>query len=1133
METKHIIPFEWSEKEVKKNGKSRLNIHIWCHDNNSENYLLVVEDFYVECYLQLPMFVNDRFQHWDRSKGESLMNELQDATKIKFDFQFEKKFTFYYYQEEPSPMMRLRFACDTDMKRFTKMVRDGIPNFNQYFFKIHETGISNVRKLITERNLKYSDWITFLGVRVNEMSRISRLKNEFKVSYKNLFPCTLDTSRWEVHPSVLSFDIETYSHNHNRMPDNLDIRDKMYMLTAVYQRMRDPSTRRKFCIVLGDTDDIADTTMIRVNSEEQIIQEFAKIVLDTDPDILTGWNIVYDYTYMEVRRCRYEMKWPNMGRLWDSESKFVPKGFSSKAYNSIKNDYVHMDGRISMDLLPVIKREYPGRQQYTLKVISDEFLQGRSKLDVSPKEMFKIYEMFQEAKHNLESYYRSRQAGNYVDPSYLPVLEAKYREAVLEMTRISDYGVRDSDLPVEILDKTGVYYYFIRLSNVVGVTIHTLYAGGQQQRCLSCIYDYAHKRNMVIDQVYMPASSYSGGFVTDPIVGFWTNVVTLDFASLYPNIIIAYNICHSTYLKNNDPKNLKPEDIEPFEFTEEIEDEEEDDNATGRKKKKKVTRYEEVKAYFVKDHVRVGVIPQICSDLIAARNQMKLELKYRLADKDILLNYLQLLKYIETNNWDGILPETSYPPLEHVKEQLSSGIYNVNELRDYLMKELAILNNIITGLKEGEKAVKVSTNSYYGFLGVQEGAVLPLIIAAKVVTYMGRTLINNTSDVVCKKYNCRRIYGDTDSAMLKPNFTEDRKEVYILGKKITQFINGVKAGEYSWELDRITEVDIPGLYKSNLRVEFENIKDGLFIKKKKYAALIVNFDEVASAIKENRPVNQDKIYQKSVSIDDEGNKTEKYYIMKKGITIARRDNCKFSRDVYTACLHKILLRRPFLEVLTDMYNSIDKLMRGEVDYRDLAIIVGVNEEYKQKSNMMNIFKEYLNSVGIPVQGGERLEFLVVNETSREGVEDVNIDDKVGYKMRLLKQFEDNPGKWTIDYNYYLEHKVKNALEQLIAIAYPTEMKMSREFLWFYVTKRSKERYLDESIMFYITMRKSGMTHDEIIKFFDKNINKLYEVQRIILNRTAKPVDWDDPKEIKFFEDYVYWHYNMERDTKRK
>lgn len=55
----------------------------------------------------------------------------------------------------------------------------------------------------------------------------------------------------------------------------------------------------------------------------------------------------------------------------------------------------------------------------------------------------------------------------------------------------------------------------------------------------------------VID-IVQPDDTYEGATVIDPIRGFYkTPIATLDFASLYPSIMIAHNLCYTTLIRSS------------------------------------------------------------------------------------------------------------------------------------------------------------------------------------------------------------------------------------------------------------------------------------------------------------------------------------------------------------------------------------------------------------------------------------------------------------------------------------------------------------------------------------------------------------------------------------------------------
>ena len=144
------------------------------------------------------------------------------------------------------------------------------------------------------------------------------------------------------------------------------------------------------------------------------------------------------------------------------------------------------------------------------------------------------------------------------------------------------------------------------MSRVSGLLTSFILTRGQQIKVLSQIYRKAKNENLIIPTKSTEFVSeendevaYQGATVIEPQKGFYdTPIVTLDFASLYPSIMIAHNLCYSTLLTEEQRKTM-PEDF--FE-----------QSPTGD--------------YFVKASVKNGILPTILKDLLAARSQVKKQL---------------------------------------------------------------------------------------------------------------------------------------------------------------------------------------------------------------------------------------------------------------------------------------------------------------------------------------------------------------------------------------------------------------------------------------------------------------------------------------------------------------------------
>ncbi|KAK6024637.1 DNA polymerase family B, partial [Ostertagia ostertagi] len=121
------------------------------------------------------------------------------------------------------------------------------------------------------------------------------------------------------------------------------------------------------------------------------------------------------------------------------------------------------------------------------------------------------------------------------------------------------------------------------------------------------------------------SEGYEGATVIEPLRGFYNEpIATLDFASLYPSIMIAHNLCYTTLLK-------KPEGEEGKDYIR---------TPSGN--------------FFVTKERRRGLLPVILEDLLAARKRAKNEMKHEKDEfRKMVLNGRQLALKISANSVYG------------------------------------------------------------------------------------------------------------------------------------------------------------------------------------------------------------------------------------------------------------------------------------------------------------------------------------------------------------------------------------------------------------------------------------------------------------------------------------------------
>ena len=215
-----------------------------------------------------------------------------------------------------------------------------------------------------------------------------------------------------------------------------------------------------------------------------------------------------------------------------------------------------------------------------------------------------------------------------LDVSVQPALDASGTNNYKKMFRLYDDGAAgriqiarycqvDCDLVLYLMDRINVIPNCVQMSQVCCTFINDIFSRGQQIKTFNLISRFGFENGYVIntrDSGWDPNCEYQGATVMDPVIGFHNDpIVTLDFASLYPSLMRAFNLCYSSIVLDDEYKNIPGVKYGRYVFG-------------GRE--------------FVFQENTKGVLPRILESLLAARKACKKEMKnfqkgsldYRLAD---------------------------------------------------------------------------------------------------------------------------------------------------------------------------------------------------------------------------------------------------------------------------------------------------------------------------------------------------------------------------------------------------------------------------------------------------------------------------------------------------------------------
>lgn len=435
---------------------------------------------------------------------------------------------------------------------------------------------------------------------ISENERQSNCQIEAEVNYRDIIAHKPEGEWAKMAPlRILSFDIECAGRKGIFPEANQDPVIQIANVVTRYGEKK-PFVRNVFC--LEATSLIVNTEIFDFNLEAEMLMAWRNFLEKVDPDIIIGYNIAnFDFPYLLERAEHLKMTgFHYWSRTRGVKSVSAEAKFSSKQMGNRETRATNTNGRLQLDLLQLIQRDHQLRS-YTLNSVCAQFL-GEQKEDVHHTMITELFNGTPESRR-----------------------------------RLAVYCLKDAYLPQRLMDKLSCLENYTEMARVTGVPFNFLLARGQQVKFVSQLFRKALEQKLVIPNLKSEHSEeqYEGATVIEPTRGYYdVPIATLDFASLYPSIIQAHNLCYTTLLNRNS--------VEKF----------------GLKKGEDyiVTPNGDM---FATTKLRKGLLAQILEELLAARKQAKRELAVETDPfKKAVLNGRQLALKISANSVYGLTGAT-------------------------------------------------------------------------------------------------------------------------------------------------------------------------------------------------------------------------------------------------------------------------------------------------------------------------------------------------------------------------------------------------------------------------------------------------------------------------------------------
>src|SRR5210317_1637268 len=246
--------------------------------------------------------------------------------------------------------------------------------------------------------------------------------------------------------------------------------------------------------------DRPDVTYIRCKSEKSLIMEFMKFWIKNYPDVITGWNTKFfdiPYLFNRIRNLVDEkvIKRFSPWNLVERES-IVVRGRPQTHYNIF--------GIVMLDYLDLYQKFIPQRQEsYKLDYI------GKLELGKGKDEM--PYDTFRE--------WYTKDFQSFID-----------------------YNIQDVEIVDGLEDKLKLIELVLTMAYEAKVNYNDVFSQVRMWDML--IYNFLRKDNIIIPpkEDNVKEDKYDGAYVKDPITGMHKWIVSFDINSLYPHLIMQYNI---------------------------------------------------------------------------------------------------------------------------------------------------------------------------------------------------------------------------------------------------------------------------------------------------------------------------------------------------------------------------------------------------------------------------------------------------------------------------------------------------------------------------------------------------------------------------------------------------------------
>ena len=1096
---------DWSnfqiEEDTDEDTIKKYKLRIFGRTKKNKTVYVQVDNYTPFFYVEIP-------NNWRKYQIDKLVEEVGNRV---YPRELENSLINYDIVE------RHKFYKFTNYKMF-KFLRlifyslDGFRAYSRAFNKyIYHPMLWKTKRKYTVYESNIEPKLRFMHIRKLDACGWIKLPKKTYTRFKEDIPTISDINvytKWtniqpydnkDVLPFVIaSFDIECTSGD-GSFPQAERETDQIIQIGTTFSKYGETTVFYKHMVTLGSCDKIKDVDVESYENERDVLIAWMKMIERTNPDIMTGYNIFgfdYKYLYNRSKKLGCVSKFMRLCRLKGVETEMIIKDLSSAALGENKLYYFNMIGRIQVDLMKVIQKDFK-LASYKLDNVASTFIRENivdisidNENDQSIISTHNTYGL--KLGQYISIYYNDGLSDNRYGKKYkivelddktititgklskdeLLVYKQKYwcqaKDDVspqdifklqtgnsADRAIIAKYCIQDCELCNKLIAKLQIVTNNIGMANVCCVPLSYLFLRGQGVKIFSLVAKkcriYKHLIP-VIRKKYKNNSSeeeddegYEGATVFPPKNGMhFEPIAVLDYSSLYPRSMIARNLSHECLVEDERYDNLADYIYR---------------NVTYRTKgPDKTCRYAQ------KKDGSLGIVPRILQDLLDARtNTKKLMKKEKDPFVKNILDGLQLAYKVTANSLYGqtgattssiyckdIAASTTATGREMLTYAKEFNETVFKQLVDYILnKKFKTFRKMINKLFDGELHAFDTTDAFKELTNQAPD----LIVKVKESRFIDKKLGHETKDDFIKYVKVRVkellgnfrirpdvIYGDTDSIFI--NF-------HIYDPKTDENQKDKKSLETAIELGILAGLVINKVMPFPHDLEYEKtFWPFCILTKKRYVGNLYEEDP-------------NKFKQKSM-----------------GIVLKRRDNAPIVKIVCGGIVQKLLNDKSIELAIKFTENALNDILSAKYPIDKFIITKTLRSGYKHRTRITHaVLADRMaeRDPGNKPQSNDRIPYAYV-ETGNKVIKLQG--ERVEHPSYIMEK------NLKLDYLFYITNQIMKPAMQFLGIL----VKHPEDIFNKYIIIEKNRRKGKKPINFYFGNTKVKPL--DIMDLFNDNIGEI-------------------------------------------